>query len=43
MTAGPTELAGYASRTSVLPGQSFTLFVTTTTASFTVDAFRLGW
>lgn len=42
-TAGPTELAAYASRTSVLPGQPFTLFVTATAGSYTVHAHRLGW
>ncbi len=42
-TAGPTELAGWASRTSVASGQPVTLFVTAATAWFTVDALRLGW
>ena len=42
-TAGPRELAGYADRVSVLPGQPFRLFVTATAPSFTVRAFRLGW
>ncbi|HZR51850.1 MAG TPA: N,N-dimethylformamidase beta subunit family domain-containing protein [Streptosporangiaceae bacterium] len=34
---------GYASAQSVLPGQSFTLYVSTTAKSFRVDAFRFGW
>jgi len=42
-TAGAVELAGYASRSSVSPGEPFTLFVTATVGWFTVHAFRLGW
>jgi len=42
-TAGAAELAGYASRSSVSPGEPFTLFVTATVGWFTVHAFRLGW
>jgi hypothetical protein len=34
---------GYASAQSVLPGESFRLYVSTTAASFRVDAFRFGW
>jgi len=34
---------GYANAQSVLPGQSFTLYVSTTAKSFRVDAFRFGW
>ncbi len=34
---------GYADRQSVLPGQSFRLYVSTTAKSFRVDAFRFGW
>lgn len=41
--AGPGELEGYADHVSVLPGQSFALYVSTTAAHFTVHAFRAGW
>ena len=34
---------GYADQQSVLPGQSFRLYVSTTARSFRVDAFRFGW
>src|SRR5712691_2894619 len=37
------QLAGFADHTDVLPGGSFRLFVSTTAASFTVRAFRMGW
>ena len=41
---GPADaIEGYADRQSVLPGQSFRLYVSTTTKSFRVDAFRFGW
>jgi hypothetical protein len=36
-------IAGYASQQSVLPGQSFRLYVSTTARSFRVDAFRFGY
>jgi hypothetical protein len=36
-------IEGYADQQSVLPGQSFRLYVSTTARSFRVDAFRLGW
>jgi hypothetical protein len=36
-------IQGYADHVSVLPGQSFRLYVTTTAASFRVEAFRIGW
>lgn len=36
-------IEGYADRQSVLPGQSFRLYVSTTAKSFRVDAFRFGW
>ena len=36
-------IQGYADHVSVLPGQSFRLYVTTTAASFQVEAFRVGW
>ncbi len=37
------EIEGYAGRASVLPGESFPLFVSTTARAFTVTAYRLGW
>jgi hypothetical protein len=41
---GPDDaIMGYAGRTSVLPGESFQLYVSTASAEFTVSAFRIGW
>ena len=41
---GPDDaIDGYADHQSVLPGQSFRLYVSTTARSFRVDAFRFGW
>ena len=41
---GPADaIDGYADQQSVLPGQSFRLYVSTTARSFRVDAFRFGW
>jgi hypothetical protein len=37
------EIEGYAGRASVLPGESFPLFVSTTARRFTATAYRLGW
>jgi hypothetical protein len=37
------EIEGYAGQASVLAGESFPLFVSTTARSFTVTAYRLGW
>ena len=37
------RLEGYADQQSVLAGQSFRLYVSTTARSFRVDAFRFGW
>ncbi|GAA2097394.1 hypothetical protein GCM10009780_45080 [Actinomadura alba] len=37
------EIEGFADHVSVLPGESFRLFVSTTTKGFTVEAFRMGW
>ena len=37
-----TELAGYADHTSVLPGETFGLFVTSTLGDVTVAAYRVG-
>ena len=39
----PDAINGYADRQSVLPGQSFRLYVSTTAKSFRVKAFRFGW
>jgi hypothetical protein len=39
----PDAITGYASEQSVLPGQSFRLYVSTTASSFRVDAFRFGY
>ena len=36
-------IVGYAGAASVLTGQSFPLFVSTTSSGFRVRAFRLGW
>ena len=36
-------IEGYASAVSVLPGQGFRLYVSTTAPSFRVRAFRVGW
>src|SRR6478735_8360318 len=41
--ASDTELAGYADRASIRPGEPLHLFVTTTAPSYTVRAYRLGW
>ena len=41
--ASDTQLAGYADRVSIRPGEPLHLYVTTTARSFTVRAFRLGW
>ncbi|HEY1699088.1 MAG TPA: N,N-dimethylformamidase beta subunit family domain-containing protein [Trebonia sp.] len=40
---GEHEIEGYAGRASVLPGESFPLFVSTRARSFRVTAFRMGW
>jgi len=37
------EIEGYAGKASVLTGESFPLFVSTTSSGFTVTAYRLGW
>jgi hypothetical protein len=39
----PDAIDGYADQQSVLPGQSFRLFVSTRAKSFQVQAFRFGW
>ncbi|MGW5355611.1 N,N-dimethylformamidase beta subunit family domain-containing protein [Streptomyces sp. NPDC004031] len=41
---GPDDaVQGYTDRTSVLPGESFGLHVSTTARTFRVTAFRIGW
>ena len=37
------EIEGYAGKASVLAGESFPLFVSTTSSGFGVTAYRLGW
>jgi hypothetical protein len=37
------EIEGYAGKASVLTGESFPLFVSTTARGFTAAAYRLGW
>ena len=37
------EIEGYAGKASVLTGESFPLFVSTTARGFTATAYRLGW
>ncbi len=39
----PHAIEGYAGAASVLTGESFPLFVSTTSSGFRVSAFRLGW
>jgi hypothetical protein len=39
----PNAIQGFADRTSVLAGQSFRLYISTTSASYRVQAFRMGW
>jgi len=40
---GPDAMMGYAGQASVLPGEPITLYASTTSRSFTVLAFRMGW
>jgi hypothetical protein len=37
------EIEGYTGQASVLSGESFSLFVSTTSSGFRVTAYRLGW
>ena len=39
----PSTLDGYADRVSALPGERVTLYVSCDTASFHVEAYRMGW
>ena len=40
---GEHEIEGYAGKASVLTGESFPLFVSTTSSGFRATAYRLGW
>ncbi|HTJ66307.1 MAG TPA: N,N-dimethylformamidase beta subunit family domain-containing protein [Actinospica sp.] len=40
---GQDAIEGYTNLASVAPGQSFTLYVSTTAASFTATAYRIGY
>jgi len=40
---GKDAIMGYAGQSSVLPGEKITLYVSTTSRSFTIKAFRMGW
>lgn len=40
---GEHDIEGYTGKASVLTGESFPLFVSTTSRGFRVTAFRLGW
>lgn len=40
---GDRAVEGYADRVSVLPGETFRLYVSTTGRSFRAEAFRMGW
>jgi hypothetical protein len=43
-STGPDDaVEGYADRVSVLPGETFGLYVSTTAPAFRVSAFRVGW
>ncbi len=42
-TGATGAIEGYTNTVAVLPGRSFTLYASTTAASFVVQAFRLGW
>ena len=43
-SAGPADaIVGYADQFSVLPGRDFDLYVSTTSTSYQVRAFRVGW
>jgi hypothetical protein len=39
----PGAIEGYAGKVSVLPGHPFRIYVSTTSRSFRVQAFRMGW
>jgi len=40
---GRDAMMGYAGQASVRPGETITLYASTTSRSFTVSAFRMGW
>src|SRR4051812_46980596 len=37
------EIEGFADRVSVLPGEQFRLYVSTTSRDWKAEAFRVGW
>ncbi|MFF2507773.1 N,N-dimethylformamidase beta subunit family domain-containing protein [Streptomyces sp. NPDC058067] len=39
----PDAIEGYADKVSVLPGEAFGLYVSTTAPGFRVSAYRIGW
>ncbi|MFD9128538.1 N,N-dimethylformamidase beta subunit family domain-containing protein [Kitasatospora sp. NPDC059571] len=39
----PDAIEGFADRVSVLPGESFGLYVSTTAPAFRIRAYRMGW
>lgn len=41
--ASDTDLAGFASRAAIDPGESFTLKVTSTASTWHAEAWRMGW
>lgn len=41
--SAPTDVQGYANRTSALPGERVRLYVDTSAARFHIALFRLGW
>ncbi len=42
-TGRPREIEGYADRVSVVPGEAFGLYVSTTSSEYRVSAYRIGW
>ncbi|MFE9636180.1 N,N-dimethylformamidase beta subunit family domain-containing protein [Streptomyces sp. NPDC006463] len=42
-TGAQHDIEGFADRTSILPGEPFTLRVSTTAPAYTVSAYRMGW
>ncbi|MFF3897321.1 N,N-dimethylformamidase beta subunit family domain-containing protein [Streptomyces sp. NPDC001812] len=42
-TGRPEDVVGYTDKSSVLPGEGFGLYVSTTSPVFRVSAYRVGW
>ncbi|MFC5851912.1 N,N-dimethylformamidase beta subunit family domain-containing protein [Streptomyces chlorus] len=42
-TGRPENVVGYTDKSSVLPGEGFGLYVSTTSPGFRVSAYRIGW